>query len=201
MYRVIEIFKSLQGEGYNTGKEVIFIRFVGCNLACPWCDTPQDNYTEMSLVGIVCAVRELECKSVIITGGEPFVQDGLNDLLLGLKALGYWIGIETNGTVNPPERWRFWKYNYIATSPKTGSSIRIQEADEVRVVVSPEVTTEDCRRVRGAVQADHYYLSPCESGGEFNIYETIQLLGKLNEEEVENKWMMSIQTHKLARIR
>lgn len=198
MYRVVEIFKTLQGEGYNTGKEVVFVRFARCNLACPWCDTDHSGGRDMTAGEILEAVLALGCGSVILTGGEPLLQAGLENLLALLKTYSLWIGIETNGTINPAPGERAL-LDYIATSPKTGSPIALQAADEVRVVAAPGVTPELCEEIRSVIRAHRYYLSPCESGGEFNILEAISLLGALNE-RTEDKWLLSIQTHKLAKI-
>ena len=197
-YRVVEIFKTLQGEGYNTGKEVVFVRFAGCNLACSWCDTDHSGGREMTAGGIVEAVFALGCGNVILTGGEPLIQEGLEELLILLKMRRFWIGIETNGTMEIPWRSRLL-INYIATSPKADSSVMLGEADEVRLVAAQGVTPEVCEAIRDAIQAKRYYLSPCESGGEFNILDAISLLGELNE-RTEDKWLLSIQTHKLAKI-
>jgi len=198
MYRVTEIFKSLQGEGYNTGKEVVFVRFAGCNLACPWCDTDHSGGKDMAAGAILGAVLALGCKNVILTGGEPLFRPGLPALLRELKQRGFWVGIETNGTINPaPETLAL--IDYIAASPKAGAPLMLREADEVRIVAAPGVTPELCEAIRSAVRARRYYLSPCERGGEFNILHTIALLGTLNE-RTEEKWSLSIQTHKLARI-
>ena len=58
MYRVNEIFYSLQGEGKNTGRAAIFVRFAGCNLRCPFCDTSFDDYREMTAEGILHTIQE-----------------------------------------------------------------------------------------------------------------------------------------------
>jgi organic radical activating enzyme len=174
------------------------VRFAGCNLECPWCDTNHGGGLDMTAGEILEAVLALGCGSVILTGGEPLLQAGLETLLALLKTRGLWLGIETNGTINPAPGERAL-LDYIATSPKAGPPISIAAADEVRVVAAPEVTPEVCEDIRGRIEARRYYLSPCERGGEFNILHTIALLGTLNE-RTEDKWLLSIQTHKLAKI-
>lgn len=118
--KINEIFgPTIQGEGKSVGKAVIFIRLSMCNLHCVWCDTPytwnwkgtnflhplkfnRDKEThEMSLVEIVQKVRSLgNTKAVVISGGEPLLQQKeLINLVSALKAFGYWVEIETNGTM------------------------------------------------------------------------------------------------------
>ena len=58
MYKVNEIFHSLQGEGYNTGTASVFIRLSGCNLHCAFCDTRHEEGTMMSLPEIVEQVMQ-----------------------------------------------------------------------------------------------------------------------------------------------
>ena len=76
-YPVVEIFKSLQGEGFNTGREVVFLRLGGCNLACPWCDTNYIDYTMLPMESIIEKVEQFDVKSLVVTGGEPLVVEGL----------------------------------------------------------------------------------------------------------------------------
>ena len=72
-YNIVEIFESLQGEGFNTGMPAIFIRFGKCNLACPWCDTNYHQFKRWSLSQILNKVRSFSAKNIIITGGEPTI--------------------------------------------------------------------------------------------------------------------------------
>jgi 7-carboxy-7-deazaguanine synthase len=101
--KLVEIFKSIQGEGKNQGIPCVFIRLAGCNLACSWCDTPHshDGGEEFDNDKIVRSVDESGCKEVCITGGEPLLQVAeLRVLLARLSRLGYSIEIETNGTID-----------------------------------------------------------------------------------------------------
>ena len=75
VYNIVEIFHSVQGEGYRSGIPHVFIRFGRCNLRCEWCDTDFDTYEQMSVKAILEQVICFECKNVIFTGGEPMIND------------------------------------------------------------------------------------------------------------------------------
>ncbi len=131
---------TIQGEGKSIGKEVMFVRLVMCNLHCIWCDTPytwnwvgtqyqhpekfiKDNEVhEVSPGDIFRTLQASKVKSVVISGGEPFLQqDELIILLSALKAFNYWVEIETNGTIKPkPEFLNL--VDQINCSPKLSNS-------------------------------------------------------------------------------
>lgn len=104
MMKVVEIFKSIDGEGKRVGLPTTFIRLYGCNLKCSYCDTRYgcegDNYTIMSIQEIMDAVEALGVRSITLTGGEPLIHPGVKSLVETLLCEGYWINIETNGTVD-----------------------------------------------------------------------------------------------------
>ncbi|MDT7886554.1 MAG: 7-carboxy-7-deazaguanine synthase QueE [Thermoproteota archaeon] len=112
---ISEIFFSIQGEGVNIGKPSIFIRFYFCNLSCIWCDSKytwenQDkakegiDYFLMDIQEILNYISKFDCNRVVITGGEPLLhQEKLKNLLKELKNKGFYIEIETNGTIKPKE--------------------------------------------------------------------------------------------------
>lgn len=104
MMKVVEVFKSIDGEGKRVGLPTTFIRLYGCNIKCTYCDTRYgcegNNYTIMSIQEIVDKVKALGVKSITITGGEPLVHPGVKNLVEHLLYEGYWINIETNGTVD-----------------------------------------------------------------------------------------------------
>src|SRR5512138_2987355 len=162
MYKVKEIFYSLQGEGVQTGVPAIFCRFSGCNLwsgreedrtgsVCKFCDTDfvgtdgvlGGTYTDAeelaetieaaSPVGALSEIKPL----VVLTGGEPALQ--INDSLIGvLHALGYRIAVETNGTLPLPSG-----IDWVSVSPKSDRELAQQSGDELKLVypqegVSPE---------------------------------------------------------------
>ena len=192
-YKVNEIFCSLQGEGFNQGKRVIFLRLSGCNKSCAWCDTEHESYKEMSIVEILDNISKWDCKSVIISGGEPTIYN-LLPLLKKLKENSYWIGIESNGSNSMGEYREY--LDYIAISPK--GKVEQKKVDEVRVVNS-NVDVEYLKSVESEIEASRYFLSPLDSGGEMNIEETMKLLGEINEKGSKD-WAMSLQLHKIVGI-
>lgn len=199
-YQIVEIFESLQGEGFNTGMPAIFIRFGKCNLACPWCDTDYHHFQTMTLQQIAERVATYTAKNIIITGGEPTIQPHLRKLLNYLKQQGYFLAIETNGLKPIPS-----EIDYIAASPKRLYQDKywqrsIDFADEVRIVNDCNDILQFCEKIATKIHAKHYYLSPCEQNGEMNILDTIRTIGILNQHSKTIKWQLSLQTHKLVGI-
>lgn len=194
MYGLVEIFESLQGEGRNTGRPCVFVRFAGCNLACPWCDTNVSRRFELSLDDLVKEVRGYRPRSVVLTGGEPTIQDGMPELVVALKESGFWIAVETNGTNDVS--WLAF-VDYVACSPKAefSDSLRLSHADEVRVVASSEGIANFCRDVRGRIDATDYYVSPCDRDGEIDFATAKAVLAELDG------WSLSVQLHKIMGFR
>ncbi|UOO81586.1 7-carboxy-7-deazaguanine synthase QueE [Uruburuella testudinis] len=199
-FRIVEIFESLQGEGYNTGMPAVFIRLGKCNLACSWCDTDYLKFDMMHLSEILGRLKNHTARNIIITGGEPTIQPHLDILLNALKTQGYRLCIETNG-LNPAPA----QIDYVATSPKACYAEKyntqcIETADEVRIVADGDVL-DFCTRMAQKIRAKHYYLSPCEINGEMNIHDTIRQIGLLNARpDAPVHWQLSVQTHKWAGI-
>ncbi len=98
--RICEIFRSVQGEGLQMGLPTVFVRAVGCNLRCSWCDTGYsfEGGTEMSIDGILEEVGD--CPRVCFTGGEPMLQPDAVELIQRLISLGKQVDLETNGAVD-----------------------------------------------------------------------------------------------------
>ena len=106
---VSEIFYSIDGEGARTGAPAIFIRLFGCNLDCTYCDTKyackkEDGvfgFKDMTIDQILEAVRTYEpCKCITLTGGEPLIHPAAAELVRVLREEGYWVNIETNGSID-----------------------------------------------------------------------------------------------------
>lgn len=102
--KVVEIFKSIDGEGIRAGFPVTFIRLAGCNLRCEYCDTTYSydvsKAKEMTISEILASVSSLNCKRITLTGGEPLIHDSVEGLIRLLVRRGYEVNIETNGSVD-----------------------------------------------------------------------------------------------------
>ena len=190
-YPIVEIFHSVQGEGYHAGIPHVFVRFGNCNLRCSWCDTDFLTYQDMELDAIVEQVLSFDCERVIFTGGEPALQD-LATIGRRLKAAGCTLSIETNGTlpVDPIIDW-------ICVSPKDqvypDVNIRQREGDELKVVyVGQELSMYDGLKDGFT----HMFLQPCyidtatveENGRSFAAVEALV--------KRSPGWRLSLQTHK-----
>ena len=140
--QINEIFKSIQGEGPNFGKPAIFLRTAQCNLKCTWCDTKYTwdwknyDYTkevkEMTIEEIKEQLIDLEIKHLVITGGEPLLQqDDLADLLSFLKP-DFYVEIETNCTILPNKMLTDLvdQWNVSPKTENSGNPLELYENDE-----------------------------------------------------------------------
>ncbi|HIE33452.1 MAG TPA: radical SAM protein [Thermodesulfobacteriaceae bacterium] len=102
--KISELFVSLQGEGPAAGYPAFFVRLSGCNLSCRWCDTPHARQPktgqEMEIPKIVNHFRKSGVSQVLITGGEPLLQEGVYALMEEFLALGAQVFLETNGSLS-----------------------------------------------------------------------------------------------------
>ncbi len=99
-----ELFHTIQGEGQLIGVPSVFFRTSYCNLRCVWCDTPYTSWKpenrDITVDETVSAIEQFGCKHVVITGGEPFIQNKELIALCGeLDKRGHHITIETNATI------------------------------------------------------------------------------------------------------
>lgn len=207
MYRVNEIFFTLQGEGAHSGIPAVFVRFSGCNLRCPWCDTDFADYKEMSASEIVANMLSLydvpneRRKMCVITGGEPSLQVD-TQLIEALHKAGFYICIETNGTRPLPDG-----IDWITCSPKEGSKIALKKVNEVKVVFTG---TYDPEIWRSKFEAEHWMLQPLRYNGDLLMESGIDEWSEDNNDNLDETvryilahpfWRLSVQLHKIAGLR
>ena len=208
MYSVKEIYYTLQGEGYHTGRPSIFLRFSGCNLwtglekdrkkaLCYWCDTDfvgtdginGGKHTAKQILEIILKLWPKSIDSrpyVILTGGEPLLQvDG--KIISALHERGFEIGVETNGTITPPKG-----IDWICVSPKANTKLILKEGNELKLVYPHKgISPKDYENLK----FDHFYIQPLDDNNKnSNIIESKKFV-KLNP-----LWKLSIQYHKVLGI-
>ncbi len=118
-----EIFYSLQGEGTRMGTPAVFLRLAGCNLSCCWCDTKHSwgKGIELSEEDIAARLLSFGCRNLVITGGEPLLQQMELGALMALLPQDIFVEVESNGTLLPcPELAA--RVNQWNISPKLGHS-------------------------------------------------------------------------------
>lgn len=227
-YAVKEIFYSLQGEGANVGRPAVFCRFTGCNLwsghhgdrpraVCKFCDTDfvgtngRGGGVFESPYALVDAIARMWPSNtprrarpfVIFTGGEPLLQ--LNQPVVDvLHHRGFEVAIETNGTRLPPSG-----IDWVCVSPKGGADLVLRHGHELKLVF-PQAELPPARfetpapaRRNGPVHEpfegldfQYFYLQPM-SGPEFAC--NILLATEYCLEHPQ--WRLSLQAHKLLKIR
>lgn len=193
IYKINEIFYSIQGEGFYSGRAAIFVRFALCNLQCSFCDTDFAAYQPYSGEAILQALQQYpQCKFVVLTGGEPTLQvdQSLVDLL---HSHGYYLSMETNGTRPVPKG-----IDWVTCSPKEAyepkGKVTLTTANEVKVVFDGKHPVSDF-----GIQAQAYYLQPCDVGND--AQNKIILQDTLYYIAQHPRWMLSLQLHKILNVR
>ncbi len=202
--KIIEIFKSLQGEGLSQGLLTTFIRLAGCNLRCAWCDTPQSRGSggvEMTVSEVIERVSDLHWNTACITGGEPLLQ--MEELLILLDELiqaGYFISIETNGTIDFRQAQRFASICMDVKCPSSGEESDlnllnyIRESDSVKFVVAD---IADCIYAKEVIEGNDIcgtvFISPVEGSSYREIADFV----------IDNNLAarLQIQLHKLIGVK
>lgn len=198
MRRINEIFYSLQGEGHHTGYPSVFIRFAGCNLKCPFCDTNHHDGIMMSDDDIIHAVKLYTAEWIVLTGGEPGLAIDSEFIHALKRATGKKIAIETNGTCRLPEG-----IDWITVSPKTGICgsedlpIMVEAADEIKVVdlgqdLEPYFDMP-CRKEKTLM-----YLQPCYVKDEARCIRN--RLHTVRKVLADPRWTLSVQLHRFLGI-
>jgi organic radical activating enzyme len=194
MKRINDIFYSLQGEGHNTGRAAVFVRFAGCNLRCSFCDTEFDTYREMSDEEILAAISGYPARFVVLTGGEPTLQVDEAFIEL-LHQHGYEVAMESNGTRPAPRN-----LDWLTVSPKVRSEkleVRSEKvADELKVVFDETTAPESYLSPLTSNFSPLLYLQPCDTG---DVVRNEAIIARCVEYIKEHPWWrLSLQTHKLV---
>jgi len=191
-YPIVEIFHSVQGEGYHSGVSSIFVRFGRCNLKCEWCDTEFNTFENMDLDSIINVITDFECKKIIFTGGEPALQN-LEPLIQELRPKGYNFSIETNGTIELPKGLIDW----VCVSPKDQIypevSIKQRFGNELKCVyVGQDLSIYD-KLKQGF---EHLYLQPCYDESKDVVWNGKSFRQTMEVVKNNPEWHLSLQTHK-----
>lgn len=195
MYRINEIFYSLQGEGFHTGTPVVFVRFSGCNLRCTFCDTQHQTGEMFSLQEIVNEVNNYSIAPLLVlTGGEPslFIDEAFVAELK--QKTGKKIAIETNGTRPLPTN-----LDWVTFSPKTafeGGDLEpcvLTHCDELKVVY----LGQDLAQYDG-IEAKYRFLQPCfvedSEQRKANMQACVEAVKR------HPNWRLSLQIHRALNI-
>lgn len=189
-YDITEIFSSIQGEGYWTGALVTFIRFAGCNMRCPFCDTDHTRKMSLEPIDILERVEAAGNQRIVFTGGEPLLQlqqDG-DPLLRVLKDRQYICHVETNGTV-PISFPLYQQLDWITVSPK--GKLEVFSGGELKVLNLPGV---DLDAYWDDTDFTAYYLQPVWEGNGCDVNAAIDVLRR------HPKWRLSLQAHKFIGV-
>ena len=197
--RVNDIFYSLQGEGRNTGRAAVFVRFSGCNLRCSFCDTDFSSFREMRSDEIIKEISKYPARFVVLTGGEPTLQVTVA-FVNQLHEAGFEVAIETNGTLPIPEN-----IDWVTVSPKgspfstspLGEGYVGRKADEIKVIFDGKINPEDYLSFpQEGISEVFFYLQPCDVGDPVRNKEIVDACVAYIKEHPQ--WRLSLQTHKLV---
>ena len=207
-YSVKECFYTLQGEGVQTGRAAVFLRFAGCNLwsglerdrehaICKFCDTDfigVDGDGGGKFATAAAVVEHVAARwpggggkpYVVCTGGEPLLQ--LDDELIAeLQARGFEVAVETNGTVAAPET-----LDWVCVSPKSTAELKQTSGDELKLVYPQADAMPE--RFDG-LSFKNFFLQPMDGPQrEANTAAAIAYC------MAHPQWRLSLQTHKMTGI-
>jgi organic radical activating enzyme len=192
----MEMFYSLQGEGYHQGKAAFFIRLAGCDVGCVWCDVKDSwdasKHPQLSIDEIVNAALSHPSKIAIVTGGEPLLH-ALDPLTTALKTAGFQTHIETSGSSPLSGQW-----DWICLSPKKFKfplEESIAAASELKVVVFNKSDIEWAESFEKRVSPNcKLYLQP-----EWDKADTMTPLA-IDYIKAHPHWELSAQLHKYIQV-
>lgn len=209
MYHIKEIFKSIQGEGFYSGKPALFIRFSGCNFwngktkdreksFCSFCDT---DFVGVDGINGGCYCLDelilkalsvwnktfsLERKFVVLTGGEPLLQ--VNEKLVkGLKRNGFFVALETNGSINID-----FEFDWICVSPKNKYFWKLKQGNELKIIYPQnEFNLNKLKELK----FNYFFLQPMDG-----IMKQTNTWNVINYCKYHKPWFPSLQLHKILNI-
>ena len=209
VYSVKEAYVTLQGEGAQTGRAAVFLRFSGCNLwsgreqdrtsaVCQFCDTDfvgTDGPAGGKFVGAEALAKHVRhvweadgarasgLPYVICTGGEPLLQLD-HDAIDAIHAEGFEIGVETNGTLAAPDG-----IDWICVSPKADAALAQTSGNELKLVYPQALAPPEAFT---GLDFEHFFLQPMDSE------KTAENIAAAAAYCMKNpQWRLSLQTHKL----
>jgi 7-carboxy-7-deazaguanine synthase len=192
----MEMFYSLQGEGYHQGKAAFFIRLAGCDVGCVWCDVKESwdasKHPHLSIDEIVNAALAHPSKIAIVTGGEPLLH-ALDPLTTALKAAGFQTHIETSGSSPLSGQW-----DWICLSPKKFKfplEESVAATSELKVVVFNKSDIDWAESFEKRVSPNcKLYLQP-----EWDKADTMTPLA-IDYIKAHPHWELSAQLHKYIQV-
>ena len=192
----MEMFYSLQGEGYHQGRAAYFIRLAGCDVGCVWCDVKESwdasKHPVLSIEEIVSSALAHPGRLAIITGGEPLLYN-LDALTTALKKAGFEINMETSGSSPMSGKW-----DWVCLSPKKFKaplSESIAAASELKVVIFNKHDFEWAETYAQQVPAScKLYLQPEWDKANEMMPSIIDYV------KTHPKWELSAQLHKYIQV-
>ena len=208
-YAVKEIFLTLQGEGVHAGRRAVFVRFAGCNLwsglerdrataVCQFCDTDfvgMDGEgggrfataTDLASAAAGAWGSSRDSRFVVLTGGEPMLQVD-SALIDALHAEGFFIAIESNGTLAVPSA-----IDWICISPKANSETVQRSGDELKLVWPQDHSNwKDMQNWDFA----NLLLQPMDARGD-DVASQANVEQAISFVQAHPKWRLSLQNHKI----
>lgn len=221
--RIVELFKSIEGEGIRTGKVATFIRSFGCNCRCVYCDSLYSvdgkyasNYPDMSIKEIVNKCKEFKTPYVTFTGGEPLIQPEAAELIKTLLEEGFEVNVETNGAVDiAPFKKSLLKsdssylHNHLiftidyksVSSGENNKMVQenftnnLSDNDVVKFVVGTKEDLEDMKRVVGIIETKSSELPHIFVSPIFGMINPKDIVEYIKDNDLFNV-RMQLQIHK-----
>jgi 7-carboxy-7-deazaguanine synthase len=193
---VMEHFYTLQGEGFHQGKAAYFIRIAGCDVGCVWCDVKEswdaEKHSLFKIEDLISNVKKNPAEIVVITGGEPLMQD-LVELTQKLRSAGFKTHLETSGAYSLTGDW-----DWICLSPKKFKAplpVILPLANELKVIIFNRSDFDWAEKYASEVSADcKLYLQPEWDKASLMTPWIIEYI------KAHPKWELSLQIHKYINV-